>query len=186
MPGRRDPRRWAAASRTQRHPPSHPPAMSAELMVFDAGTQTCILADLPSSGFVQGSVLGEPIAQTWSWDGTSWARFSDLRFSSDEISRASPSIRRQGTRCSSPRRTRGHPPCTHGRGTDTHGHSDTPIHFAMAPADPPSPRSAGRHPLGEGPASWRSSEPRPGHRHGSGMAPPGQGKPRETRRPTPR
>ncbi|HEX4754455.1 MAG TPA: hypothetical protein VH661_01720 [Candidatus Dormibacteraeota bacterium] len=72
-------RRWS-----QRNPPSHPPAMSDELMVFDAPTKTCILAGLPSSGFVQGSVLGEPILQTWSWDGTTWARFSDLRFSGDE------------------------------------------------------------------------------------------------------
>jgi hypothetical protein len=72
-------RRWS-----QRNPPSHPPAMSDELMVFDAATKTCILAGLPSSGFVQGSVLGEPILQTWSWDGASWARFSDLRFSGDE------------------------------------------------------------------------------------------------------
>ena len=77
---------WVLKGRlwTQRHPQNHPPPMSDELMVFDAGTQTCILAGLPSSGFVQGSVLGEPILQTWGWDGSGWARFSDLRFSSDE------------------------------------------------------------------------------------------------------
>lgn len=72
-------RRWL-----QRHPAIHPPPMLEELMAFDAGTQTCILVGLPSSGFVTGSAAGEQTAQTWSWEGANWTRVSDLPLTSLE------------------------------------------------------------------------------------------------------
>jgi hypothetical protein len=68
-------RRWA-----ERHPAIHPPAMADALMAYDATTQTCVLVGLPSS--TSGPVSAT--AETWGWDGTSWTRFSDLRFSSIE------------------------------------------------------------------------------------------------------
>jgi hypothetical protein len=71
-------RRWA-----ERHPAVHPPAMTEELMVFDARTQTCVLVGLSAATFGTGSAV-DPSAQTWVWDGRSWTRFSDLRFSSVE------------------------------------------------------------------------------------------------------
>jgi hypothetical protein len=40
-------------------------------MVYDGRTHTCLLV---------GSGLTQDSAQTWSWDGTSWTRLSDLRF----------------------------------------------------------------------------------------------------------
>jgi hypothetical protein len=72
-------RRWA-----QRHPAIHPPAMAEELMVFDATAQACVLVGLPSSTFGPASGPEQETAETWGWDGTSWTRFSDLRFSSIE------------------------------------------------------------------------------------------------------
>jgi hypothetical protein len=72
-------RRWA-----ERNPAIHPPAMVDELMVFDATSQTCVLVGVPSSTSGPGSAVEQETVETWGWDGTSWTRFSDLRFSSTE------------------------------------------------------------------------------------------------------
>ncbi|MGH7721543.1 MAG: hypothetical protein ACRENL_01740 [Candidatus Dormibacteria bacterium] len=62
---------WILHGRTwsTRHPPSHPGALAVELMAYDARTHTCLLV---GSATIQGP------AQTWSWDGTTWTRLSDL------------------------------------------------------------------------------------------------------------
>lgn len=72
-------RRWA-----ERHPAIHPPAMVDQLMVFDATMQTCVLVGVPTSTGGPGSAIERETAETWGWDGTSWMRLSDLRFSSIE------------------------------------------------------------------------------------------------------
>ncbi len=64
-------RRWK-----QVHPPLQPPPMTDQLMTYDAATQRTLLVGVPDSG--------SPSAQTWVWDGASWARSSDVPFSGFE------------------------------------------------------------------------------------------------------
>lgn len=68
---------WTLQGRTwtRRTPLVHPAAMPEERMVYDGRTHTCLLV---------GSGLTQDSAQTWSWDGTSWTRLSDVRFGNFE------------------------------------------------------------------------------------------------------
>jgi hypothetical protein len=54
----------------QTRPRLHPPPMGDVLMAYDAATQRSLLVGVPSPD--------SPIAQTWLWDGASWARSSDV------------------------------------------------------------------------------------------------------------
>lgn len=174
MPGRRDPWRWAAASLI---------AVSALVVVLvTVGGGGASPRDVRTSATAVPLLLDHLAARLAPSRGDAAMAFDSRR---DEV------VLYGGDPADNPSA----PPLTDTwvlkgrRWTQRHPPSHPPAmsdELMVPPAGPPSPRSAGRHPLGEGPASWRSSEPRPGHRHGSGMAPPGQGKPRDTRRPTPR
>ena len=54
----------------QAHPRLRPPPMLDQLMAYDAASQASLLVGVPSPD--------SPTAQTWLWDGTSWARTSDV------------------------------------------------------------------------------------------------------------
>jgi hypothetical protein len=61
----------------QPHPRLQPPPMGDESMAYDAATERSVLVGVPDSG--------SPSAQTWLWDGATWARSSDVPFDGIEI-----------------------------------------------------------------------------------------------------
>ena len=65
-------RRWRQA-----HPRLQPPPMMDPLMAYDDATQKSLLVGVPSPD--------SQSAQTWLWDGASWARSSDVPFRGFEI-----------------------------------------------------------------------------------------------------
>jgi hypothetical protein len=54
---------------TRHFPTTHPDPLADDLMAYDGRTKTCLLV---------GSGQTTPATETWSWDGTSWTRLSDL------------------------------------------------------------------------------------------------------------